>query len=466
MSSPQSMTYEQFELAIREFLDQGKKLPYGRAPGIGFSGAEELLAWRSEWESFNRYNPPYGYDTPDPAASPKPTWEELWTLYRSAQIRGRAVAVDNSMTGLVEVREELVGRTVSLGGEAHRTGSGINYMAALIHEVENATVAGTELPLITVRRGDHTVKRIRTQREIRALLAEAAHQKNVVETAHNLVKAGYHALAKVRDDVTQPIDVREQKEEEARLYAESYKEKMVATIALVNLDAMPPDDEPDTLREVLLERLEAQATARVRGILAAVAQQGMDLPPSCVEQERALQAVAQIKQAAMIDLYRTDTAAPMKAAFDLAIKKLQNIRVDNAPVWVGTVNNEPLLLDADYSQTLYLEVVPSKLPGTFLNIGTIRVKNPVPTPPRQAADLGKVALVDLRETVEGGTRQYWGVKKVVPKDENTAHDLTLAYIGSPDPQPDVALLEFVARNNCGPSVYRLKIVKNRPAPGA
>ena len=81
------MDIEKAAIYLRDH--EGVTLPYAFIPGDHVDGTRVDLSTQMKWDSYD-WNPPQFltdiHPTPDPSASPKPTWEQLVNAYDKAVI--------------------------------------------------------------------------------------------------------------------------------------------------------------------------------------------------------------------------------------------------------------------------------------------------------------------------------------------------------------------------------------------
>ncbi len=283
----------------------GLKVPYGEHRIL----TPETSMTEEGWGKY-QWNPPplYAdrYIAPDPDASPKPGWPDLVKWWRVSKIDAKyGDSVHYLRVAADPTRRQITDQAkLDVGGRSVHVGDGLDHMTGLLQMAEQATAAGSTLPHIVLRDGDQLKRSVHRQSEIRTILEATARRENVVESAHNAVLARYHALERIKDDETESLDDRENAASKMLALAMNYEAELKKELAAYDPDALPSD--LDVLKEVYIERLEAAATGRQQHIKGALTQQAIDNWASCIDQDKALAAVARECALGVIAIGRAD----------------------------------------------------------------------------------------------------------------------------------------------------------------
>ena len=269
---------------------QGIRYPYG--VGVSINNHDVIDITEEQWDAYV-WNPPQArpsHTTPDPDASPKPTWEELVNADANTRLRLSAEDAEYNLGKGQEGKQRLTDLAALPDLDIY-VGAGLDHMTGLLQIVENANEAGGDCPHIVMRNGDNETISVHRQAVIREILSATAARENLVESAHNAVMNGYHRHAKIRDDLTQPLDDRKTAADLALAIASTYETLLTEEMAKYDPDALP--DDLDELKLVYVERLEAAALGKDKEIRGHLTNQGVMLHPSCFDQETALRSIAE-----------------------------------------------------------------------------------------------------------------------------------------------------------------------------
>lgn len=283
---------------------------------------------------------------PDPTASPKPTWTEMVDAYYSYLLKEQPISYKELTTRFHFRNASHDSRSKLAELKDLHTGSGMEHMVSLTHQVENSNLAGKRIAPLLLRTKDQKIKSFYTQKEVRVLLEELAKKENIVESAHNKVMIKLEKAEAIYDDETRPA---KERYEAGQLIQEmtrvkyyyilageeppdkGYEDYLQVEIDAYDADALPTDI--NELRQVWLERLEAVATQKIADLKNAATQHGVDLPESCIDQVNATQRVANKSQKGKIELTRATTGTEMKDLFDTYKFRIESIKVKNVPKW-------------------------------------------------------------------------------------------------------------------------------------
>ncbi|MCY4470296.1 MAG: hypothetical protein OXC08_16400 [Thiotrichales bacterium] len=325
----------------------------------------EIGKSRENWEAHQWTPPGFAPDQGfDPEADPKPTWEQLVRGYRLYKIQDATSRTgEGEVSGKVDklanapVRHRHAVASVDVGG-------GIDHMTAMLHHAQEATAAGRKWPVAVMRDTTGELLAMHTVTEAGELLGPTAAQKNRASSAGNMVRADLEKLRAVALDPNGrlPESTPEEVKLAAREVASAKYQAMLKDLtphfetALNRVDrlneiaaASIPDTYPlARLKAILVADLESVATAKIKDILNAAEQQGMDLAGSCRDQSDALEAVSRLKQQHQILIERADDHADAKSKFAAAEKAIKAIRVERTPQWYG---NRGALIEDEHSST-------------------------------------------------------------------------------------------------------------------
>ena len=158
----------------------------------------------------------------------------------------------------------------------------------------------------------------------------------MVESAHNIVMAGYHAQAKIRDDDTQSLDDRETAATAAQNILDNYQTMLQAEMDKYHPDRPPAYEEIAETKLWVAERLEAVALGQSKALTSYTTNQGVMLHPSCFDQQEAQQKIAVELQKGLIAINKAPTSTLSRHQYNLASAAIRAIEVLNTPVF--TVN--------------------------------------------------------------------------------------------------------------------------------
>ena len=333
----------------------GLRLPHG----IGFEAYEKANT-EELWNKFSWNDPVHfgeDYTESDPNASPKPTWGELLIASRKSKIYWKADGANRAISTLSKHRSALTdAATIEHDGESLYVGAGLDHMTGLLQMVEQANDAGEFMPLVIMRDGDHQVKEIRQGSQVRQILKNTAARENMVESSHNIVMAGYHAQAKIRDDDTQSLDDRETAATAAQNILDNYQTMLQAEMDKYHPDRPPAYEEIAETKLWVAERLEAVALGQSKALTSYTTNQGVMLHPSCFDQQEAQQKIAVELQKGLIAINKAPTSTLSRHQYNLASAAIRAIEVLNTPVF--TINQlapsdtpyplDKLLVSADH----------------------------------------------------------------------------------------------------------------------
>ena len=329
--------------------NDGVILPYSHYPDIG-----DIT--ENDWDAYN-WNPPDGYDDPDPNSSPKPTWAEMVDAFRKEILSHHMLNSNYQIQSLSTHRTTLTdAATIEHEGEGLYVGAGLDHMTGLLQMVEQANDAGDFCPHIVMRDGEQNVKRIYRGTQVREILKTTAARENMVESAHNIVMAGYHTQAKTRDDDTQSLDDREAAATAAQEILDNYQTKLQAEMDKYHPGRPPPRTDLPEFKRFYAERLEAVALGKSKDLTSYTTNQGVMLHPSCFDQQTAQQQIAVELQKGLIAINKSPSSGIVYHEYQEAGGAINAIEIINTPVF--TVNQlapsdtpyplDKLLVSADH----------------------------------------------------------------------------------------------------------------------
>ena len=432
----------------------GLKTPYGysagRQPRAKFQYAESEESWaRYQWNPPQDPVSPNSFPaTPDPDASPKPTWQELLD---AAQLREIDIAITKAKAVFsspvtpsrrfgstiypANVRQELAGDdTLVVDGTAHHVHGGINRMTGLISMVEDANESGRHIPLIVMRDDMDEPIYLHTQQRVRPILDALRRRNNTIESAHNVVAEKFFAIIDQANNPNLPLPVRVQKARDADQFTQDYEMHLRAEIAKYNPDALPTD--LDELKDVFVERLEAAALRRQRYIRGVLTEQGQKLVPSCNDEATALTKIAAEERDAAVAVFGSDDTDAATAAFNAGVAAISAVVPVRVPEFI--LNATPLGANpAD--QTLDS--------ATF----TVFADHP------PSLNLDKP--VGLRVSVSREGRKITegvAITRSTPGDQETRRGATVT-IDTAERGGQTIVVELLARSRCGPSALTIEM---------
>ena len=336
------LDWDQFQRSLLWLVEkENLRIPHGRdvlVPLHEIGGAAQ--SW---WRGFVWNPAPVDLD-----ASPKPSWEDMHRGSGESVIgaeanylRRESEYYSNSLTDkldseLLEYGYRVLGYSELVRGGIH-VGEGIKSVEALIAKVELSTIAGQEFKPITLRNSDGTQNlTFHHPWELRKIILDLLDRKNIIEGAANTLAVRTRADMNYLTDSSISLTERQSFISHFRsLYSgERIWERFRGYLTVIRAQSQEIPSSPAWLaRDVLIHRVEAAAAKRTAEVSAALDQQGVDLHPACKEQEQALTAISTEKQRAQRELLRTDGVESMKAVAAVAIEKIKNIVVQNAPIW-------------------------------------------------------------------------------------------------------------------------------------
>ena len=387
--------------AVRWLRDnRGLVVPYDTSPRENNQDEINEDMWlATQWNPPLRYLLRFPNSPPDPRASPKPSWDDLFEADRQYELEA---AQEGYIQPLLEqvvdpVRQQLTSQahvTATIprdGGVDVNIHGGVDRMTGLISMVEDANEANETLPHIILRDDSDQPIHVHTHTQLRPVLAAMRWRKNIVESAHNMVMEQLASFTGVRDDLTKTLDEREEAAAAAVALLENYQTHLQAEIDKFDPESLP--DDLDKLRMTLTERLESAALGRSKTLRSMYTQSGTILHPSCRDQAEALEQVTSAQHAGVIEITRANNAKKAKAAFDAAVKAIRAVEVLNTPIWLeggnpikedSRIEKETLYIIADHPRN------GSTIPG---NVAVTQFRAPGMTIKMQAA--GTAHAVEL-----------------------------------------------------------------------
>ena len=348
--------------ALDWFIISGNKIPYN----ILFGSYYEVKT-EQDWIDF-AWNDPVNFNTdftePDPNASPKPTWADLvaaeinYGFYERKQVAETTINGDGyGIVPLSQHRRALTdAATIEHEGESLYVGAGLDHMTGLLQMAEQADAAGDFCPHIVMRDGEQNVRRIYRGTQVREILKTTAARENMVESAHNIVMAGYHTQANIRDDDTQTVDDRERAATAAQEILDNYQTKLQAEMDKYHPGQPPPRTDLPEFKRFYAERLEAVALGKSKDLTSYTTNQGVMLHPSCFDQQTAQQQIAVELQKGLIAINKSPSSGIVYHEYQEAGGAINAIEIINTPVF--TVNQlapsdtpyplDKLLVSADH----------------------------------------------------------------------------------------------------------------------
>ena len=306
-----------------------------------------------------------------------------------------------------------------------------------------------------------------TEDEGKEVITAAARQKNRASNASNLL---HIEAEKIRRRIVDPkggltgtpTDAEIAAAQDAALVeyqafaANIEKHAKTALAAADALDTKLPEGDVPRLQRTLRSRLAGAANRARNTVLDSdPASQAALLDGACVEERRALEDIAVILRGANQNLREATTEAAVKEAYDTAVRLMAVVPVTNAPLWLDT-DGDPLVpgLDGFYD-------VPIDRSGTTPAVSfRCLIQNPPPEDlknKRKAKELGVPYAYPDR-----GARGWVIDTGVADKDNNQRRTITIRWAGRSAVKVG-ATAPLIARNRCGPAVFKLRVVEPPPA---
>lgn len=384
------------------------------------SGLTERRLTRSEWEAWQ-----WTYqELPKPSFDQMLEYEKLNNLHSRAGFYG---GLHNNPESIKQKHLDAVKTEVA--SKSIHTGKGLGHMAGLLQMVEQATIAGSNLPQILLQNKDGGTHRIQTQSAVREILQKVASNENKIESCHNIIMGKHKAATQKWQNKDLSLQNREAAADEARQILQHYEK-----ILKIELEKYDPDELPSDLaelKEVLIEQLEAHALEKVKDLKGVKTQQGADLPAACLDSENAIRKVAEVvyKGSSIIDLSKTNKSA-------IANLQMYKDRIDKvSPL------NTPLLV---HIRSGLEDVSISKNTSEPYSIEAEAINLKIINPQKVASHLQYSVIHDVGSTIEETARTSSAIHFTLSRGS-----LATASFG------------IKARNICGP--HRFKIVLNSPA---
>ena len=435
----------------------GLTFPYDNHPLDKPGGSYEITT-EAEWDAITWQPPQHWVDyphfvnpsrrgtnyTPDPNASPKPSWAMIVKASADAEAY-QAASYLRFRTG--QVLEGLSTDTASKAvahdssGKVIHIGAGISQMTAIVDALAAHERAGRPWHRIVLRSADHTeTVTLWNPHDARTFLDSVATQKNFAEGARNIVHTKTTALlATLQDSATSTED---------RATAKAALEELLADIDTHYAAALEeakrrviPDNLPQAVTHFSIS-LEAAATRRMAYIIDATDQPGADLHPACTEQEVTLAAITAAKTAGQRALRRVEAIEGLEAVHDAAIAAIEAVEVDNVPIWRGH-DGSALTFQLDGSLLAEVDHQAGERPALIF-----RAVNPA------GEDFGDVSV----ELLPGSDLGGWVYSGALVTEDGSAHSARFAWTTTGGTPPAVATARLLARNGCGPAFLRLEIV--------
>ena len=439
----------------------GIALPFDLHPRRAGVPTDER-AWfsESEWEAypwnplpahmdelrFNRYphrqfRRDLGRGAADPDASPKPTWEKLLEI--TVYYAGRRHRIAEVSAGFREALSRITdSESLTVGGDELVIGEGIDHLTGLIHLFGTAAVAGHRLPPVSLREVGGRVKSVWSHAEIQEILDAAAARENTVETVHNDLVSELYARERQVDDTSKTM--RERAEIATKLHNDifGFEALLKKRLADHNPDSLPSDLQ--TLRIVLVERLESTATGAQKRIKGALSQQAIDNWAACIDMDKALTEVAKRCALGGINIERAATAGEAKSAHAAAVQAINGVSAANTPWWrVGGA--------------VVKKSNPASAPQVSGREVRIRAFHPegVTVP-------GKVSLTGSSVTGKTSGKPLKSTSRIyVPSNDADAHEIRVTLDAS---VTEAAVIEAAARNLCGPAGIKVELTPGQEIP--
>ena len=427
-------------------------------------------------------------------ASPQPTWQGLldWADDFTLTVFSRR-RTDRVGQVLKESRDALLAAGVDHPREttALDPGAGLEHMPALTYLANRSAGAGIVHPKAVMRDVAGGTAEVWTEGDAHRILEGLADKTNTLESARNRLHVRHRAIEAIIKDPTGGLaagatwdEIRTARLKAlARLVDESKPEKIDALMLAEAAKIAREDDLPADLslvKEVLVERLEARTMAKTKAIMKAATQQGIDRGASCVDEEKAVKAVARECVLGSIEIRKADNQSWIKvgsvwkkgntlqkhthegegdpkpglgkaadtyvdtasgrkeavAAFDAAVAEIEAVEVARVPVWkIGA--------------TVYAQGL-TGVAATGRKL-EVRAQQPAGDP----AVPGGVAITGWRAQYADGGRAGSANVRTIKDLQNPATHCAEVTLAAAETKP--VTVEIIAVNLCGPSTLAITL---------
>ena len=278
------------------------------------------------------------------------TWEDAVKYYKYATLH----SLTDSHSEEDDLRESEIDRHRKISKKVVEeapidihTGEGIGHMSGLAYLVEHSNMAGEGMPVVELRKLSGGTESVFTKKRLREVLNKASRSENIVESSHNIVMGRKASFDSIWQDHSLDYSVREQAAREAGSINFNYRRLLKEEIDRFDQNAVPT--KLIDLKEVLIERLEAIALARIRYLRGVSTQQGIDLPATCQDAADAERSIALFRYKGALQINAADTIDNINRQFELYRSNINNVVVGNSPYF--TLENEQGELSSTYSAT-------------------------------------------------------------------------------------------------------------------
>jgi len=416
--------------------------------------AKDYYINKSFWDAF-LWNPSplLGWDY-DPNASPKPTWQDLLDAHYAIELerfgeleswdQGAQFGLADGFKWRKRTRDFLADDEISHNNKDVHVGEGLTHMTGLAHLVESSNIAGRILPPVNMRDNKGEMRMFYTQSDLRDIMEILAERENIIHSAHNTIVVTYEKLREKSNDKSLTSKERFQAHEEARKLINTgsigpnfpkgadntYYHALLEEIKKYDPNALP--DDLLSLRIVYSERLEATATKKMKDIQNAITQHGIDLPPSCLDQQNAMTKVSEKKQKGQIELIIMEKETGRSVSYrkkklgeiyELWKTRIEEVRALNVPIY--TINGQA--------------VTGNKVTITHPDDVTIIAKQPISGIP------GSVVIEDF-----SATGNHINTRFEIPKQVGNIAQHQVSVSLKDDNFSGTITMNLKARNLCGP----------------
>lgn len=271
---------------------------------------------KTEWENFNW----------DYSKLEKPSFEDMVEYDNLYQLRNTAGYLSYYSHRHTDFRNKITEQKFI---ENVHTGKGLGHMAGLLQMVENATTAGQIIPKIKMQNPNGGTHDFHTQHDIREVLEKAARNENIIESCHNIVMGKYRAEVYKWKNSDLTFSEREIAAKKSKQILIDYETLLKSEIDNFNPNALPNDLQ--TLKIVLLERLESAAMKHIQYLRGVVSQQGIDLPATCEDAAEAETDIAVLRYKGAILIENANSNDNAINVFNLYAGNIEKVKVKNSP---------------------------------------------------------------------------------------------------------------------------------------
>lgn len=302
-------------------------MPWGNDGGLWeFRGPDKDgnrdVVWMA-WQRYAREN-----------VGAKPDWATFLSALKNAFVEYVQENELGHKAALQVVRDSQASASVTIDGEKTlHVGGGIEHMPALMHAFGASSLAGEHFGPATMLNDDgRSVTPIWTSHDAHSLLDQLTAQTNKSESAYNIIRTDFADILERALDTSGDANTRQKATKDLLFFIKKESIEAAFKAAIENSDALPTD--LATLKSVLCERVEAEATGRQKYIKGAITQQAIDNWAQCDGIDDALKKVSSQCALACIDIQRATTEDMAKTAFDDGVTGINTVTPLHTPTWL------------------------------------------------------------------------------------------------------------------------------------